>query len=298
MENVRNILAGIIRSLESGEFTLASLLIIGIGAGCFYYLIQSLQRIRLLSGKPTSKIRSAHQGCIELAGSAELMPGSPVVSPVSGRHCVWYEYVIEQRQTVLNGSRERTRWSTIQRQRSDALFYLNDGSGQCVVDPDDAEIMHVKQRRWRDPVNRNRRYSERTIVPGQQLYAIGWFQTIQAATQMMLKEQVSLLLREWKQNLNQLLARFDTNKDGRFSDKEWQRVVAAANAQVRREHLTMQPDAIHLLGKGPGRSSYLISVIPEAKLRRRYQVQFWAALIGFLCCGSLWVWALQIRQVG
>lgn len=294
-ETVQSI-AGVISALDSGEFWLLSVFLLICSGYAFARLVMALKRGRLLSGQATAKIRSASQGCVELNGVAELMPGPPIVSPVSGRQCVWFEYIIEQKQTYYDGKRQRTRWVIVQRYRSDGLFYLRDDTGVCVVDPDAADILHAENRSWRDKLNADRRYREWFISERQPLYALGWFRSIQTASQQVLREQVSVLLREWKQDFQALLQRYDKNKDGDISEQEWQQAVIDANAHIRSQQLSQPADAIHVLGKGPHRKPYILSAVPEQHLLRQYQWQIYLALAGFLISGSLWIWAMNLRQ--
>lgn len=296
MQQLIDTLAGVIKSLDSGEFWMLSLFLLICSGYAFIRLFIALKRGRLLSGQPTAKIRSASQGCVELNGVAELMPGPPIVSPISGRHCVWFEYVVEQKQTYYDGKHQRSRWVVVQRYRSDSLFYLRDDTGLCVVDPDDADILHAEKRSWRDKMNADRRYRESFVPIGQNLYVLGWFRSVQTASQQILREQVSLLLREWKQDFQALLQRYDNDKDGDISELEWQQAVKDANTHIRQQHLSQPADAVHVLGKGPHRKPYILSVLPEQRLLRNYQWHFYLALAGFLASGSLWIWAMNLRQ--
>lgn len=296
MQQVIESLAGVIKSLDSSEFWMLSLFLLACSAYGFARLFIALKRRRLFAGQATAKIRSASQGCVELNGSTELMPGPPIVSPISGRQCVWFEFIVEQKKTYFDGKRQRTRWEVVQRYRSDGLFYLRDDTGVCVVDPDDADILHAEKRAWQDKLNADRRYREWFLSAGQPLYALGWFNSVQTTSQQLMREQVSLLLREWKQDFQALLKRYDRDKDGDISEEEWQQAVTDANAHVRQQQLSQSTDAIHVLGKGPHRKPYILSALPEQRLIRHYQWQFYLALAGFLISGSLWIWAMNLRQ--
>ncbi|MDT8311176.1 MAG: GIDE domain-containing protein [Methylophaga sp.] len=296
MQQVFESFAGTIKALDSGEFWLFSVFVLACSSYAFTRLVIALKRGRLMSGQPTAKIRSTSQGCVELNGNSELMPGPPIVSPISGRQCVWFEFIVEQKQTYFDGKRQRTRWEVVQRYRSDGLFYLRDDTGVCVVDPDAADILHAEKRAWTDKLNATRRYREWFLSAGQPLYALGWFISIQTASQQILREQVSLLLREWKRDFQTLLNRYDQDKDGDIGQQEWQQAVTDANTYVRQQHLSLPMDAIHVLAKGPQRKPYILSALPEKRLHRQYQWQFYLALAGFLISGSLWIWAMNLRQ--
>ena len=46
---------------------------------------------------PTSKIRSAAQGYVELSGHGELMEGPKIIAPLTSKYCTWYSYKVEER---------------------------------------------------------------------------------------------------------------------------------------------------------------------------------------------------------
>ena len=250
MQQTIDTLAGVIRALDSTEFVFLSVFLLACSTYGFIRLFIALKRGRLLSGQATAKIRSASQGCVELNGITELMPGPPVVSPISGRRCVWFNYIVEQKQTYYDGKNQRTRWVVVQRYRSDALFYLRDDTGVCVIDPDEADILHAEKRAWRDKLNAERRYQEWFLTEQQPLYALGWFRSIQTASQQIMREQVSLLLREWKQDFQTLLTRYDKDKDGDISEQEWQQAVNDANKHICEQQLSSQQMPFMCLAKG------------------------------------------------
>lgn len=75
------------------------------------------------------------------------------------------------------------------------------------------------------------RYTEMRIHPNEPLYAIGLFETVGGAgSEYNTGSDVGHLLREWKKNSEQLLARFDENKDGQIDMEEWQKV----STQIRK----------------------------------------------------------------
>ena len=64
--------------------TLGALLI----AACWIAAFRAIRRARLIEDVPTSKIRSAVQGYVELIGHAEAMEGPAIVAPLSQLPCV------------------------------------------------------------------------------------------------------------------------------------------------------------------------------------------------------------------
>lgn len=261
------------------------------GAACIVCLVCLAQgfmfliRKRMIEDIPTSKIRSAAQGYVELEGMCELMDGPPIVSPLTGSHCAWYQYSIQEQR----GSGKNSRWVTVESGRSSELFLLVDDTGQCVIDPDGARVTSRINQKWyganRDsrPATTGRRwfslggryrFRESRLQPGEPLYAIGLFETIGGAGtgadhQTMLRS----LLSEWKADTEMLLQRFDRNGNGEICLQEWEAVRNAAWNEVVRQHAELQTaEPAHTLTETrDARRPYLLSALPQFDLVRRYQ---------------------------
>src|SRR5690606_33056614 len=90
----------------------------------------------------------AAQGYLELEGRARMMVGEPIHAPLSGALCVWYSYKVEEREADYQAGRSTSRWRTIERGVSEAIFYLEDDTGRCIVDPDGAEVTPSVRLKW------------------------------------------------------------------------------------------------------------------------------------------------------
>lgn len=286
----------------------------------------SLHRARLIEDVPTAKVRSAHQGYVELIGTAQDLPGEPIVAPLSGMQCCWYRYRVEER--------GRHRWNLLRRGESDGLFLLSDDTGDCLVDPDGASVCAQHAESWFDggglggaPGVHHRalkpqgwletladtgirvtsaamaagaryRYTEEVIMAGDPIYAIGRFKSYDDIDhQRNRRELTAEILREWKQHPTTLKARFDHNRDGRLDAQEWEdaRRVAAGQAvetyteQVQGQHL-------HSLSCPSERGlPYLISNLKEFGLVRRYRWRGAAGLGLFFFAGGVATLLLTAR---
>ena len=80
----------------------------------------SYRRYRATADIPTSNIASAVQGYVELQGRAEAHPSAPLFSRLRGLPCVWYRYVVQER--------DADAWKTIQQETSDSTFLLRDAT--------------------------------------------------------------------------------------------------------------------------------------------------------------------------
>ena len=56
-----------------------------------------IQIARLIEDTPRSRVRSAAQGYVELAGRATGLPGTQNLAPLTQRPCVWWRFRIQKR---------------------------------------------------------------------------------------------------------------------------------------------------------------------------------------------------------
>ena len=73
---------------SSGKFFFVAAIGVIMGVACLIFAWSCLVRKRVMQDMPTAKLRSAHQGYIELQGRAELMDGTPIYAPLSREVCV------------------------------------------------------------------------------------------------------------------------------------------------------------------------------------------------------------------
>lgn len=96
-----------------------------------------LRKARLLEDVPRSTIRAAAQGYVDLHGVAAL---TPLKSPLSGTPCCWWSLAVWSRN--LNNE-----WKLLPDRFdfSDELIRLVDDTGECLVNPADAEISGMQR---------------------------------------------------------------------------------------------------------------------------------------------------------
>lgn len=298
-------------AVDFWQITIILMLVSGGGfIGTFYYLI----RKRIIEDVPTSKIRSAAQGYIELNGHSALMPGTEIRAPLTGTVCTWFYFTIEE----YRRSGKRSRWVIIERGSSEALFLLIDTTGQAVIDPEGAGITPAVTDVWYgsarqpDPGTARAeggwlrfsggryRYTEERIHPGDPLYVIGLFNTIGAATGYDINDEVRKLLVEWKRESESLLEQFDTNRDGGIDLEEWNQVREAAWRQVKARHDELKNfPPVHMMSDTrDGRRPYLLSVLAESGLVKKYGKNAGLCITAFFIAGILAVWLIGIRLSG
>src|SRR5262249_11698918 len=105
-----------------------------LGPILFYRGFQMLQYKRLIIDTPSSKIRSASMGLVELTG----MPNGPktITAPLSGQACYYYRVCAWQREQDGNRSRK-------QKVADESLyvpFFLADSTAEVLVDLQDADL--------------------------------------------------------------------------------------------------------------------------------------------------------------
>lgn len=304
-----------VAGLSDGEFWIICLLLGGLAVAGFYGIFRFIHRLRIIEDTPTSKIRSAVQGYVELIGHGELMPGTPIIAPLTGTPCTWYSYKIEEKVEHYDSRGGRhTRWRTLQSGISDELFYLKDDTGECIIDPEGAEVTPGKSDVWYGntptwshnlPSSRGGlfnmgryRYTEKRMHPTEPLYAIGLFKSVGGAQELPnTQEDVRRLLNQWKQNQSGLLKHFDTNGDGQIDLHEWEQVRKVARKVILKQQAErMQGPVNHLLAKPEdSRRPFILSVLPQEGMARRYRWMAAGSFALFLLGGALLTFMLNAR---
>lgn len=278
-----------------------------LGAGIFF-----VRRSYWISNTATSRIATAHQGYVEIEGTAKEEVGVfPLVSPLSGESCVWYEVSIDQDvrtdQTWMKRSQRR-----IFHDKSDNLIVVDDGSGECVVDPDGATVYPQRIRRWRGDTERpthasvirqsrhfgRYQYTEKLILDRDPIYVLGWFKTIRHDPTAAAQESVKSLLKGWKRDPNKMKS-FDRDGNGVIDQDEWHAARKAARDEVYRQQLEAMDEAqsqIHMMADQRGsQRPFIISALDQVSLAKRYRhwgFALWAVSIFFF---YLWVTAFYLR---
>ncbi|MFC6671783.1 GIDE domain-containing protein [Marinobacterium aestuariivivens] len=279
-----------VTGLEYHERLLFLLLCAGIVAAGTWYGFRQLRRYRLIADTPTARVRSAHQGYVELVGQALPGPEGPVRSPLTGNECLWYHYRVEREK----GSGKNRRWVTEKEGTSSQWFQLDDGSGICQIDPEGARIRAESRRRWYGSTpmpgarparsgsllnislsfGRRYRYLEELILEYETLYALGRFQSVGGGRDQLDRDSTAgELIRRWKTRYDDLLARFDSDGNGQLDTDEWQRVQTEAQRQARQQQRQLHAlPTMHILNC-PDESDqpYLLSTHDEEKLSRHYR---------------------------
>jgi len=170
------VLPGFEKEPRAIMLVVALLLVSGSGAAMYR---RNLKKLRHASDTPTSKIRSAAQGYAELNGRITLAEGQPpLIAPLSGSACAWWQYEVRFR-------------GFADKKCSTDSFYIDDGTGQCEINPEGAKVIEHTMQEWEGyaslpylppeeearPDKEHYSYVERLLLPGHELYALGEFKS-------------------------------------------------------------------------------------------------------------------------
>lgn len=282
------ILIGVLCIVYAYSHQVPYLRLVGIGVlslGGVVAWLGALKRQRVIVDTPTATLRSAAQGYVELMGVCRAMDGAELLCFGRAPPCLWY------RATITEHRRSFAKNDTVTHvERSEECFLMEDPTGECVVDPEHAEVMSAHTTRWRDG---NVHYKVNYLLPGDPIYAIGVLETLRAADGTFdRRADVSALLREWKKDRGALVRRFDVNRDGDVDLEEWQGAVTAAEREVSARHdaLRLEPGVNLIRAPRDGRPFLLSNRDPE-ELIRRYRWWAWLHLAVFV---SACVWAMVL----
>lgn len=263
-----------------------------LGGG--WWAVRRMVQARYLLDTPTSKIRSAAQGYVELYGVLQEHKAS-LQARLTGNPCLWWRFKVEE----YSSSDKRSAWRVVKSGSSEACFLLSDGTGECLVDPKGAEIRPATKEVWQGeqaPLTmgngglfdwfssgKQYRYTEERLHAGEPLYAIGDFHTRGGGQQGLdLNAAQGAVIREWKADYGQLLERFDRDGNQQLDEQEWQRVRLAAQleAEDRQRQVSLQP-VRHELRKPAQAQPFILSSHGEDQLARQF---YWQAALGGITC--------------
>jgi len=265
-----------------------SLLLIGSAAGAigsFWFAYKNWRENRMVADLPTSRVRSAAQGYIELLGHGVMLPNKTTTAPLTRKPCTWWHYSI-----MDTGSKSRT---VVDRATSEAPFLLDDGTGRCLIDPRGAEVFAVAKDVWygatewpevRLPPGEGLvgkltdllfsggryKYTETRLQANETVCAVGAFRSLGGVSVEDPEAALAALLRDWKHDQKTLLQRFDRNHDGVLDAEEWEQARAAARRQIS-EHMVVQPQTgeFPLLSQPADGRAFLLSASDGSALARR-----------------------------
>lgn len=290
------------------HFSLFVLVVTALAGYCFYLIWRNFHRARVIEDTPTARVRSAPQGYVELEGHGRTLPEQPVVAPLTKTACIWYRFKIDREK---RSSRSGSNWTEVESGQSQEPFVFYDETGDCLVDPRKAEVTPGVKKVWYGSskwpggedqrgllgvlVGTRYRYTEERIDDGM-LYILGWFDTLRS-TDHSVNEELSRVLKSWKQDRDGLLERFDADKDGRIDADEWQRARSEAHRQVIADRAARSAEAATNIVRHSehGSHPFLISAKPQFHLAERYRRHALFSLAGSVAATGFLAWMLVVR---
>jgi len=259
--------------------------LIALGAGllallALFRFFVRLRRDRLVADTPAARIRSAAQGYVKVAGRAEPSGPAPTAAPLSARPCVWWAYEVAHQERDSKGN---THWHTVESASSVELFTLVDDDGaRCLVGPVSAEVTPTVRNVWYGSGARPAgpppalspllhsgewRYTERLLAAGERLCVLGELRSHSEVGDP--GAAAAAKLHEWKQDQQALLARFDTNHDGKLDAAEWEAARQAAARESQAQTLQSGISRVSVISQPRNGEPFLIAPLSASQLEQR-----------------------------
>lgn len=221
---------------------------------------------------PISTIAAAAQGYVELYGKAKT--DKPLKTPYQDIPCVWYRASVYANRETQDENFDLLNIMPLEYEESKTTFTLDDGTAQCTVNPEGAEVIYFEARTWR---KNDHRYVEEYLPADKLLYVIGQLDTRKdVLDEATLNRQLGEKLADWKSRQQQLLIRYDQNLNNQIDMDEWEKVRQAAIAEVKAEYamhanLDSECGSDFTLAKPAGKQLFLISAKSPQQLRNSYK---------------------------
>ena len=253
----------------------------------------ALKCSRVFDGMPNSSISSAAQGYVRLCGTGLPLQESKLWSPMTGARCLWYRYLLEERNS-------KGQWISIDEKESSKFFLIDDGTGRCIVNPNGAAAVTQHKRSYAKGANQ--RVTEWLLRINDKIYTVGEFSSQHGVTiaasadenvpQVSKREErntdigLGEILRKWKLYPDKLRRRFDLNEDGVIDTNEWELARQAARRELtKRQHEIDKTPSIHCLSCPSNGQEYLITNIRPDRLSSN--ASGWARICFAIFIGTL-----------
>ena len=244
-------------------------------ACAFVFWLRAYRRFRTIEDVPTSTVAAAAQGYVELNGTAFAAPGDTLVGHLTRLPCVWYRYSWYESGQDKGGDLGEL----------GVPFILRDASGDCVVDPAEAEVICDRCQTWS---HERVVYQEWSIRVGDPIYAIGHFSSGGAAAERHVNMKASYALAAQERDAKAYAARYDLDGDGKVDRGE----VALAREAQRRDIVEryVRQGGVHTLGPSPDGRPFLVIGASSKRIASRYRRLALAHLFVFFLSLAFVAW--------
>lgn len=227
---------------------------------CLYYSLQFLKAARNIEDTPTSKIRSAAQGYVELSGISKKINNQPIYAKLTQKPCAWYYYKVENLTAYYTDGEKKSIWNITDQGVCSDPFLLDDSTGECAILPAGAEVIPSTKIIWRG-------YSRIPTPPPTSL--LGWLLWGSWGTYRYTETRIELGA--------------PTYVSGMFYTFEKNHPLMQSNPSLSCYFNEKTSPTLNLLTK-EGLSSgknFLISTVPQAHLVRKFKLKFLVFLLSF-----------------
>ena len=248
-----------------------------LACASFYYWISAYKRKRMIEDVPTSNIANAAQGYVELCGTVASAFDNALTGPITREPCVWYSYGIDE-----NRGKDNSR--TIEKGTAGVPFLIRDETGECLINPDKAELLCEMCQQWDEG---NLHYSEWSIRIGDPIYAIGRFSTRTPPPASNLEAEANALLRTWLANPKGFFTRFDADRNGKIAAPELAKAREAAQTEVARQAAHKAAGLNTMVAPDDGRPFFIMNMSQGEVAGRFRQLTITHLVIFFIAIGFL-----------
>ncbi|MDZ4141158.1 MAG: hypothetical protein U1C48_04025 [Methylotenera sp.] len=238
----------------------------------FFAALFNYWRLLKITEAPISTIAAAAQGYIELHGVASTQ--QPFATPYHGIPCVWYRAWVYANRLDNPYSKKPIDSRLLEYLESDTTFQLKDQTGTCVINPQGAEIIFAKVHTF---FKNEHRYVEEYLPAGKPLYVLGQLDTRHEQVDgEVIKRDVRAILADLKTRPQQLLNRYDRNRNGQIDMNEWELARQDAIKQAHAKYAMRAHIGDFTLSKPADNHLFLISTKTPHELSASYRM--WAMI--------------------
>jgi hypothetical protein len=238
----------------------------------FFAALFNYWRLLKITEAPISTIAAAAQGYIELHGVAST--SVPLQTPYHGIPCVWYRAWVYANRVDNPYSKKVVDNRLLEYSESDITFQLKDETGVCLVNPNGAEIIFAEKRTL---FKNEHRYEEEFLPAGKPLYVLGQLDTRHEQTDSeAVNKEVRTILADLKTRPQQLLNRYDHDRNGEIDMHEWEQARRDAIDQAHAKHAMKAHTGRFTLTKPTDKHLFLISAKAPHQLSASYRM--WAII--------------------
>ena len=264
-----------------------------------YGFIKYLKFTNIIADLPTSKIRSASMGMVELKGTAKRKYN--LLSPCANLPCIYYR--VKKYKRANNTEQSGWKWYET-KVSGNVPFFLEDDYGRVCVYPEGAEVLPLKKETYTNSggfyaggisnmVPVGQKWEEEIILDNSPVYVLGWAEYPLQSDKSEIKKIRLEILRKIKKD-EKLLSFYDADKNGRIDPHEWEKAVSDADKKAYKKYLSgAETNKESFIVLEPPYKGFPMIIAPtklEDKILKKFTIYMWFNLIsavGVFVAGSI-----------